>query len=340
MAPQQHATKVTQRRQWWAPALWGLGAAVSAFAAAALGLSGSGVELTAWQYLWTAVASLAPGVVAGAKAHLMERQAKRAGRAIADLRAHIVGLVEELRRREEDDEAERGTTAVTLGQLGATLAQVVTGAFVGNHHETREAASRFAQIVIEALHEVLGGDTGRERGPLRVLFLQHRGGREHGLDDPLPKPGGLPVVFAAKWAVGHRASVTWDIREDEDDADTARRIMARRPPWNSGGLLIDDVGKPEYGGGYCVLLPPDEGVASYCRVAVTDEQRHHGVLCVDAWKPGALTAADEAVTQSFAVLLAAGLTVAAVLAGDVIRLTEEDTAQDVTGNPLGRRVNR
>lgn len=324
---------------WRAPLLWGTGASLSAFAAAALGLAGSGAELTAWQYLWTAVASLVPGLVAGAKVRLMNLHYARSRRELADVRTRVIDLTAQLRRREEDDEAERGTTAVTLGQLGATLARVVSGGHLGNLHETREAAAAFARTVVEALHEVLGGDTGRQRGPLRVLFLQHRSGQD-GLDDPLPKPGGEPVVFTAKWAVGYRATVTWDIRADEDDAETAERIMERRPPWDRGSLLIDDVSKPEYAGGHRVLLPPDEGVASYLRVAVTDEQRHHGIVCIDAWQPGALTAADEAVAESFGVLLTAGLTVAATLTADVLHLPDDPRRQDVTDRTSGRRVER
>lgn len=336
MAPQHHRTKDSQ---WRAPVLWGLGAALSAFAAVAVGLAGSGARLTAWQYLWVAVASLVPGVVAGSKAYHMNRHAQRSRHALTELRGQVLELTAELRQRQEDDEVERGTTAVTLGQLGATLAQVVTGAFVGSPHETREAAARFAQIVVEALHEVLGGDTGRARGPLRVLFLQHRGGREQGLDGPLPKPGGPPVLFTAKWAVGHRAAITWDIRANDDDADTAKRIMQRRPPWDSGTLVVDDVTKPEYTSGYCVLLPPDHDVVSYCRVGVTDEQRHHGILCLDAWRSGALTWGDEAVARSFAVLLAAGLTVAAALSGDALRLPGDIDQQGMTDTPPGRTVN-
>lgn len=304
---------------WRVPLLWGALAALSAFAAAALGLAGSGAGLTAWQYLWTAVASLVPGILAGAKVRLMNVDAVRSRRELADVRARVMEIAAELYQRAQDDEAERGTTAVTLSQLGATLARLVSGGLVGNDHEIREASAGFAQTVIEALHEVLGGATGRHRGPVRVLFLQYRSSRDDSLGRPLPKPGGAAVVFTAQWAVGHRTPVTWDIRADEDDAETAERIMARRPPWGRGTLLIDDVGKPEYAGGYCVLLPPDDGVASYCRIAVSDEQRHYGILCLDAWEAGALTAGDEAVAASFGVLLTAGLSVAATLTGGASR---------------------
>lgn len=298
---------------WRAPLLWGALASLSAFAAAALGLAGSGAGLTAWQYLWTAVASLVPGFLAGAKVRIMNVTAERSRWELADVQARVMELTAELYKRAQDDEAERGTTAVTLSQLGATLAQLVTGGLMGNHHEIRDAAAGFAQTVVEALHDVLDGDTGRHRGPLRVLFLEYRSSRDDGLGQPLPKPGGAPVVLTARWAVGHRTPATWDIRADEDDAETAERIMARRPPWDHGTLLIDDVGKPEYAGGYRVLRPPDEDVASYCRTAVSDEQRHYGILCLDAWEPGALTVGDEAVAESFAVLLTAGLSVAVTL---------------------------
>lgn len=223
--------------------------------------------------------------------------------------ALLHGCIEMFRQRQSVDEvrkAERDTTAVVLEELSTALSKML---------KNSADIDEYGRTVLNRLHTVFG-----DRGPVRIFFLRYHWGDNKNKMAVTNSNQEGKIAFKSCWPHGHQKDISWEINREDAMAKTGEQIMARREPWIRP-LVVDDVNKPEFQqeqGGGAVLQSPNSDtsrtsrVVSYCRAAVTHEDKNLGILCVDCWKKEALTYEDRTVIELFAKLLAVGLSISKI----------------------------
>jgi hypothetical protein len=289
--------------------LIGLAAAVGAFAAIVAGLLGpADLKLTRNAYVWLAVGSILPGLVAfflerrAVQDRLETQNSREQDRLeIQKSRERNERLLETLDKQIRRAGVDRGSTARALSRLGGAIMKIVCA----SDDDRSSDVTRFEQVLVQLLCLTL--DKRLEgASPLRVMFLVHHGGPTRGQPEPQSTNDGLaPIIYHARSSAGFDDDPDYTIRKDSPDALFARRLMAQEPDLKHG-FLIEDTTKLSTA--ECPLLPPDDKIMSYCRVAVRDPATQHGILCVDAWESGSLNKGDREVIGAFAAMLALGLT--------------------------------
>ena len=278
--------------------IYGLFTATGAFAAIAAALSGqAGLNLTRNAYIWLAVGSLFPGIVA----FLLERRVGQDRLDVASDRERNVRLEDAIDKQVMRADADRANTGRALSRIGGAIMDIIRAP---DSDRTSEIA-RFEQLLVYYLWLTL--DKRLESASrLRVMFLIRHGGYAKGQPEPQATDDGLmPIIYRARSRAGFNDDQIYTIRQGSPEEVFARRLLAREPGLKDG-LLIEDVTKKTRE--ECSLLPSDEGITSYCRMAVRDPVTHHGILCVDDWGPGSLDKGDREVIGAFAAVLAVGLT--------------------------------
>jgi hypothetical protein len=268
---------------------WGLATAVTTFLPILIGfLTADGVVPTSI-YGFGAVAAIASGAVATYKFVADEKNQRM-----------LRTAVDEVTHSREQLKLERADTQLTLASVGSGLLAVV-------ERNDDDTLTTFISFLLTSLHESL-----RDRGPTRVYFLQ-----SHLTAGPGSASPSHDISFSPRGTVvGHRgAPFTWTIARGNPDEKVAIDILSRNPPWRDGSLLVADVRDPAWSR-FAELRPPDYDeedpeygqITSWCRFGVIGATNQLGLLCVDAWRPNALSGAeDESLIEAFATLLAAGL---------------------------------
>ena len=278
--------------------IYGLVTAAGAFAAIAAALWGpADVKLTRNAYIWLAVGSLLPGIVA----FFLERRASQDRFDVASDRERSVRLEDAIGKQITRADADRANTGRALSRLGGAIMDIIRASDSDRNSEI----ARFEQLLVYYLWLTL--DKRLESASrLRVMFLICHGGYARGQPEPQATDDGLmPITYRARSRAGFNDDQIYTIRQSSPEEVFAKRLLAREPGLKDG-LLIEDVTKKARE--ECSLLPADEGIISYCRVAVRDSVAHHGILCVDDWGPGLLGKGDREIIGAFAAVLAVGLT--------------------------------
>jgi hypothetical protein len=280
------------------PLIYGLVATAGAFAAIAAALWGpAGLTLTSSAYIWLAVGSLLPGIIA----FLLERRAIKERLDTGADRERSGRLLQNLDDQIKNASADRGNTARALSRLGEQIMLIISA----SDSERGSDVARFEQLLVNLLWYMLAKRL-EEASPLRTMFLIRHGGSAIGQPDPQTTDDNLaPIIYHARSVWGSHDDQSYVIRQASSEEVFAKRLLLKEPGFDHGLLVEDVTGKsPEE----CPLLPTGDGIMSYCRMAVRDPVTQHGILCVDAWEPNALNKGDREVIGAFAAMLAVGLT--------------------------------
>jgi hypothetical protein len=284
-------------KEFFRPLLYGIIAAVGAFAAIAAALWGpAGLTLTSSAYIWLAVGSLLPGAVA----FLLEY---RAGKDRLENKAALENLektngeaLDHWKEQITDANVDRGNTARLLSILGGAIMRII---YTSDPEDRSHYVGIFEQRLVELLRLALERPRNSSGG-IRVIFLSKGRPSNQPVDDKLS-----PIIFYAQSLAGSNVNRTCVIRQSTRDETSAEEVLAQRGKYEYG-LLVEAVNLKSADEN--PLLIADDGVMSYCRVAVRDPLVEHGILCVDSWVPNALGAGDREVIGAFAAILSVGLT--------------------------------
>ncbi len=255
------------------------------------------LKLTRSAYIWLAIGSLLPGIVA----FFLEGRAAKDRLDVDSDRERSGRLLKTLEKQIKDAGVDRGNTARALSRLGGAIMLIIHA----SDSDRSSNVARFEQLLVQLLWLTL--DKRLEgASPLRVMFLIRHGGAERGQPEPRATDDGLaPIIYHARSLAGFNDDNNYVIRQASPEEVFTKRLLAQEPGVKYG-LLVEDVNGRS--ADELPLLPADNAVMSYCRVAVRDEVIHHGILFVDAWESNSLNKSDREVIGAFATILAVGLT--------------------------------
>jgi hypothetical protein len=290
---------------------WGLATAITTFLPILIGLLTADGDVSTSVYGFGALAAIAAAAVATYK--FVDDEKYQTSLRIA---------VQEITHSREQLKLERADTQLTLASVGSGLLAVV-------ERNDDDTLTTFINFLLTSLHDSL-----RDRGPSRVYFLQSHVAT---VPDVAAGSGGATqnASFSPRGAViGHRGTqLTWAIAPGTPDEKVAIDILSRNPPWRDGSLLVADVSDPVWSR-FAELKSPDYDdedpeygkLKSWCRFGVIGATRQLGLLCVDAWRPNALSGPeDESLIEAFATLLAAGLVLRAGITTSLAAATRSAT---------------
>jgi hypothetical protein len=251
-----------------------------------------------------AAGSLLPGAVAFLLGYRAEKDRVEDKEVLDDLRRENSEAMEGLRKENEEALAHfnlqivnasvgRSNAARLLGILGGEIMQII---YASNPSYNIGVFERgLVQLLWLALKK-----RPDDSEDIRVIFLKKGQSDYNFVDEKL-----TPTIFYPGSRTGFKVEGAYVIRQSTPDEISAGEVLAQRGAYKNG-LLVEAV--DEESPRKNILLLADDGVKSYCRVAVKDPLVEHGILCVDSWVPDFLGAGDREVIGAFAAILSLGLT--------------------------------
>jgi hypothetical protein len=284
-------------KEFFRPLLYGIIAAAGAFAAIAAALWGpAGLALTSSAYIWLAVGSLLPGTVAFLLEYRAGKDRLANKAALENLGKKNDEALDRWKQQITDANVNRGNTARLLSIVGGAIMRII---YTSDPEKRSQYVGIFERDLVELLRLALERRQNSSGG-IRVIFLSKGRPSNQPVDERL-----TPIIFYAQSVAGSNVNRNCLIRQSTRDETSAEEVLAQRGKYEYG-LLVEAVNSKSADEN--PLLLADDGVMSYCRVAVRDPLVEHGILCVDSWVPNALGAEDREVIGAFAAILSVGLT--------------------------------